>query len=782
MEIMVFKRSLVPVVLLSAITAARAVETLVPGGQQSSWEYLDDGKDPGKDWTQKEYNASGWKTGAAPLGFDETVLLTTRVSYGGKEKEKQKPMATYFRHALEVKEPSKMATLLFRLRRDDGAVIYWDGKEVARSNMPDGPISRDTAASDSVPDADEQKIYSFVVPGKEFLTAGTNQIAVEVHQSKPDSSDLIFDLEVLAYAAEEEVPQRDYYGEAVLALQSKNRDAVMARVDRLDSSRKDYPEFIHRVFGLFAPSREGEVPDARYLKLLDKAYESSAGNMDIAYTWVRAHVDARLGLPIKPVKRPLPAAIPDGFRFIADTPRDAPGAVMSRTKLLADVDDLELILENCYAYLERRDVDWRGALDALRSSLTNDIPVSVFQHRVARMLTVFGDPLSTVQNSYVVYKRPRIPALLVMDGGKVAALLPDQTGFLQPGFPYLTGIASRPVVTWLHAAEQVVSQASPQYRRRLALQELTAVDTLARDLCVPHGSLLAEFSSADGNATKKVELKPGLLEKDSFHSSWPLTESQMRGDGLGYLRLPDMQHGEPFISSLNGWMEKFKNTRGLIIDLRGNTGRYQDALQTLLPWFMKPGSPLKVVNVAAYRLPIPLRYPNPAGFLGLDGRGLHPVTSNVWSQEQAGDLQGFLSSWTPEWKLPEGKFTDWHVMALCHESNPAAGYYDKPVIVLMNSTCLNAADLFLGAFKGHPRVTLMGTASGGGGGRTAVYILPHSRTSLTLCQMASFAANGRTYAGHGVEPDICMEAKLDDWIDGRGDSLLQAAVEKLKQP
>ena len=62
----------------------------------------------------------------------------------------------------------------------------------------------------------------------------------------------------------------------------------------------------------------------------------------------------------------------------------------------------------------------------------------------------------------------------------------------------------------------------------------------------------------------------------------------------------------------------------------------------------------------------------------------------------------------------------------------------------------------------------------------ANYILPNSRLSMTLCQMASFATTGLTYDGNGVTPDVVISPKLEDHLAGKGDSLLDAAVEKLR--
>jgi hypothetical protein len=379
--------------------------------------------------------------------------------------------------------------------------------------------------------------------------------------------------------------------------------------------------------------------------------------------------------------------------------------------------------------------------------------------------------------------------MFVMDGDKLAALLPGHTGLYLEGFPYVVEINGRPAGEWIKAAENIVAQCSPQFRRLLALRELRDFATVARELGAPADVYSAVFQSADGKEKKTHELRVALPDKrepgedkeepEVPEGPWPHTESQIRKENVGYLRIPGMASDTDFIASLNKRMIEFKDTRGLIIDVRGNGGGSQHAIQTLLPWFMKPGAPLKVINVAAYRLPVVPPKKNPAGYLGLYGRGLFPLSSDVWSYSEALKLKAFQKTWAPKWKIDPAKFSDWHYMALTHESNPAAGYYDKPVVVLMDAGCFSATDNFLGAFKGHPNVTLMGTASGGGSGRMAWYTLPHSGTQLTLCQMVSFSADGQTYDGNGVLPDVVMEAKLDDQIDGRGDSVLEAAVARL---
>jgi hypothetical protein len=357
----------------------------------------------------------------------------------------------------------------------------------------------------------------------------------------------------------------------------------------------------------------------------------------------------------------------------------------------------------------------------------------------------------------------------------VAALKPDRSGLFDPQRPYVLAINGQPISQWLAAAERVVAQASPQYRRYLALRQLRELGAVARQLNLDPASFEFTLASADSGDTARVPLLLG--DGGPSAPAWPMHRSEVRTDGLGYLRIASMDQGPAFVNRLDDWMEKFSGTRGLIIDVRGNPGGTQDAIQTLLPWLMKPGSPMRIVNVAAYRLPLALPTPNRGGFLGMDGRGLYPATSPMWTDKEAQQLRAFLADWKPGWQLPANKFSDWHVMAI--RADEGHGHYDRPVIVLQDVEDFSATDNFLGALKGLPGVTLMGSASGGGSGRMAEYTLPHSGLRLTLCQMASFAADGQTYDGNGVQPDIVLPASLQDQIRDGGDSVLDAAVKRL---
>ena len=174
------------VVLFSGLACGETV--LIPFG--STWKYLDDGSEQGSEWTQEDFDDSAWASGLAELGYGEDE--TTRVSFGGDGRNKF--ITTYFRSTFLIDDPTALPGIKLELLRDDGAVIYVNGIEVGRSNMPpDVPITKDTFASISQGGAEESIIYEFVV-SLLLLKPGENIIAVEVHQDKPGSSDMSFDL------------------------------------------------------------------------------------------------------------------------------------------------------------------------------------------------------------------------------------------------------------------------------------------------------------------------------------------------------------------------------------------------------------------------------------------------------------------------------------------------------------------------------------------------------------------------------------------------------------
>ena len=174
------------------LLAGTVTDSLVAAG--AAWRYLDTGADAGAAWVQPAFDDSAWKSGAAELGYGDGDEAT-RVSFGPSTTNRF--VTTYFRHSFPATEISRYAALMLEIKRDDGALIYLNGREIARSNMPTGAISYRTLASTNVAGADELVFYPFSL-SPSLLADGTNTLAVEVHQNAPASGDVSFDLRLSA--------------------------------------------------------------------------------------------------------------------------------------------------------------------------------------------------------------------------------------------------------------------------------------------------------------------------------------------------------------------------------------------------------------------------------------------------------------------------------------------------------------------------------------------------------------------------------------------------------
>ncbi len=170
-----------------------AETTLVASG--STWRYLDDGSDQGTAWTgpARTFDDSTWASGPAQLGYGDGDEATV-VGYGPDPDNKY--IATYFRHSFFVPDSSAYAGLVLRIKRDDGAVVYLNGTELRRSNMPPGTITYTTPSASTIggaaEDAWEESLF-----WPDALKGFTNVIAVEIHQTSGTSSDISFDLELI---------------------------------------------------------------------------------------------------------------------------------------------------------------------------------------------------------------------------------------------------------------------------------------------------------------------------------------------------------------------------------------------------------------------------------------------------------------------------------------------------------------------------------------------------------------------------------------------------------
>lgn len=166
-----------------------------PGEQQPvtymttgyDWKYLDNGSNQGTAWRATAFNDAAWSSGPSPLGYGGDGEAT-EVSFGGNSSDKY--ATSYYRTTVDIPDPSVFINFLLRVKYDDGAAVYINGVERFRQNLASN-ASFDDYANGTVSDEGGWKDATIPVSA---LVAGTNTIAVEVHQASGTSSDTRMDL------------------------------------------------------------------------------------------------------------------------------------------------------------------------------------------------------------------------------------------------------------------------------------------------------------------------------------------------------------------------------------------------------------------------------------------------------------------------------------------------------------------------------------------------------------------------------------------------------------
>lgn len=176
------------------------------------WRYLDDNTDPNigtwyERWnircgwtfpltnTQMKFSDATWSDGVGPFSYDSenggTVLRKTD--------EEGKTLPTYFfRATFNLPDPSAIKTIAGRIRYNDAAIIYINGKPIEQSfNIPNINYPENLTYGSGEKLTEEYAVASFVVDDVSMLAAGPNVLSVELHTNDPSDEDVYFLMESL---------------------------------------------------------------------------------------------------------------------------------------------------------------------------------------------------------------------------------------------------------------------------------------------------------------------------------------------------------------------------------------------------------------------------------------------------------------------------------------------------------------------------------------------------------------------------------------------------------
>jgi hypothetical protein len=427
-------------------------------------------------------------------------------------------------------------------------------------------------------------------------------------------------------------------------------------------------------------------------------------------------------------------------------------------------------LDERWSYRHANGANFDSAIAALRTRAGDGLSVDELGLELHRILALGIDGHSGVVGYRLPGKR-FLPFLIEPLGDRFVAIAADHSAFLADGFPFVTQIDGRNLGEWCRAAVVIVPKGSPQLLRYRSVSVLRNLEFVRGLMGLPQRDSVDVVLARDDGAAQKMLTLPVANVSPSY-GTWPRDSSRVLPGNVGYLRLPNMVK-EFTDREIRTWMPRFRNTTGLIVDVRDNNGGDRDALLLLYSFLAVPGDPPRVFTTAAYRL-----HPaHPDSHLATNHR-MFRKDAPEWSDAQRRAVAAFAGSFKPKWELPTGQFSAWHYMALARLDDPMVYHYARPTVVLLNGRCFSAADIFLAGLKGMKNVTLLGSPSAGGSAFTQEVEIGDTPIRLRIGSMASFQADGRLFDGCGITPDIVVEPTPDYFIGG-ADRVLAEAIRRL---
>lgn len=186
---------------------------------------------------------------------------------------------------------------------------------------------------------------------------------------------------------------------------------------------------------------------------------------------------------------------------------------------------------------------------------------------------------------------------------------------------------------------------------------------------------------------------------------------------LGYIRFSTFTSGN-WIQAFDSVLEYLHNTKGLIIDVRNNSGGSDNTVDVVVSRF---------ISAPLHRAPC--------------------------------YIKGQLQLRQP--LQPRGPFR-----------------YENPAVVLINGVCFSATEGFIEMMKQISTITVIGDTTGGGSGGPEYYSLPSGK-QIRVSTKDFRRYDGLPFEWNGVLPDIHIEQKKEDIEQGR-DKQLELAIRFLQ--
>lgn len=162
----------------------------------SQWSYYDQGSLDNQGWPS--VSVANWNKGYAPMGYYTSDSNNSRgyKTYleWGTDANNKRPTYYFYRTQYLNVEPDGSYVFTLNFRCDDGFIIYVNGQEAGRYNMPSGTVRYNTYSTQYAPGNPDS---GSILLSPDLFKKGYNSFSVEVHNCDNHSTDIYWDAEVV---------------------------------------------------------------------------------------------------------------------------------------------------------------------------------------------------------------------------------------------------------------------------------------------------------------------------------------------------------------------------------------------------------------------------------------------------------------------------------------------------------------------------------------------------------------------------------------------------------
>lgn len=187
---------------LVSINLSYSQEKIIKTGDE--WFFYDKTESPPENWYRDNLLSNKWNIGVSPLGYGDSAIKT-EISYGNDSINKN--ITNYFKKTFYLDDPFKFIFYKLNIKKDDGIIVYLNGNEITRIDMPEGDISHKSLARGLIVKGEMEKVVHTIVLSPEDFIAGRNTISASVHKANATSVDCIFNIELIGDNDTQLLPQ-----------------------------------------------------------------------------------------------------------------------------------------------------------------------------------------------------------------------------------------------------------------------------------------------------------------------------------------------------------------------------------------------------------------------------------------------------------------------------------------------------------------------------------------------------------------------------------------------